>query len=288
MAGKFGVIGFGTMGSEIGLLAACAGDNVVVLDRFLDDNDRALKRLAQTLRRQSRNGNFFAGEAIATDDGRDEIISRISFTDTESGLEGCGFIVEAAPEDVKLKHEILSAVAGQVGETAIIASNTSSISITEIASAVSHPDRVVGMHFFNPPVQMDLVEVIPGLSTSEAVLEQAEQMALRLGKKAIRVRETPGFVVNRILLAMMVEAISLAESGISSMEDIDEAMRLGAGWPMGPFRLADLVGLDVIDHACQGIYSELGDPKFKPPVLLRRYVRAGRLGRKTRHGFYKY
>ena len=160
----------------------------------------------------------------------------------------------------------------------MLATNTSSISITEIAAVVQHPSAWSECAFFNPPTQMKLVEIIPGLSTSEASANQAAELAEQMGRRTIRVRETPGFVVNRVLIAMLNEAITLYEEGVASIEDIDEAMKLGAGMPLGPFKLADLVGLDVIEHAADVIHRELGRDKFHPPFTLRQHVRAGRLG----------
>jgi 3-hydroxybutyryl-CoA dehydrogenase len=157
-----------------------------------------------------------------------------------------------------------------------------------VARSVDPVGRLVGMHFFNPPSVMQLVEVIPGLNTDEATVIAALDLAKRLGKRGIRVKETPGFIVNRVLTAMMNEAITIYEEGVASLEDIDDAMRLGANFPLGPFKLCDLVGLDTYNHACETIYTELGRDKFRPPFTLKQHLRAGRLGRKTRHGFYKY
>lgn len=288
MVKQLGVVGFGAMGSEIGLLAACAGIDVVAYDSFLTDREKAIKRLVLTLKRMKRDENFFVAAEIAEDAGRDAIIQRISFADDVSGLAACEVVVEAAPEKLEIKQALFLEVAGHVSEDTILASNTSSISISAIAASVPNPARVVGLHFFNPPVIMNLVEVIPGLQTSAEVVDRTCLFAETLGKKTIRVKETPGFVVNRILLALMVEAMVLAQEGIASFEDIDEAMRMGTGMPMGPFKLADFVGLDVVEHSLESIYQERGDAKFRPPFLLKQHVRAGRLGRKTRHGFYKY
>lgn len=288
MVKQLGVVGFGAMGSEIGLLAACAGIDVVAYDGFLTDREKAIKRLVLTLKRMKRDENFFVAAEIAEEAGRDAIIQRISFADGINGLAGCEVVIEAVPEKLEIKQAVFASLAEHVSGETILASNTSSISITGIAASVTNPERVIGLHFFNPPVLMNLVEVIPGLATSNEVVDATCNLGKALGKKAIRVKETPGFVVNRILLALMVEAMVLAQEGISSFEDIDEAMRLGTGMPMGPFKLADFVGLDVVEHSLESIYEERGDDKFRPPFLLKQHVRAGRLGRKTRHGFYKY
>jgi 3-hydroxybutyryl-CoA dehydrogenase len=288
MPAHLGVVGFGAMGSEIALLGACAGLKVTAFDKFPEALEKGTIRLARVLKLLSRDQKFFAADRIADDAGREAVLSGLATTSELSGLAGCDFIIEAAPEIPELKQSILTELCSLVSAEAIIASNTSSISITELASATSCPERVVGMHFFNPPTAMGLVEVIPGEATAEDAVGAATELAKQLGKRPVRVRETPGFVVNRVLLAMMTEAIRLAEDEVASIPDIDEAMKLGAGFPMGPFKLADLVGLDVIEHACDSIYRGLDDPKFRPPELLRQRVRDGHLGRKTREGFYKY
>ena len=287
MAEKLGVIGFGTMGSEIALLGACAGMDVVAYDMFPEVLEANLTRLGKVIRMLARDPKFFAG-TVADDAGQKAAIARISTATQLSALAGCTAVIEAAPEDVKLKQQIFRELAGHCGPDALLATNTSSISITEVASVVDNPGRVVGMHFFNPPREMHLVEVVPGLQTSEETVARAMALATALGKKGIRVKETAGFIVNRILMAMMNEAITLYEEGVGTIEDIDEAMKLGANFPLGPFKLADLVGLDVYTHACDVVYRELGNDKFRPPYTLRQYVRAGRLGRKTKQGFYKY
>lgn len=288
MGTALGVVGFGTMGSEIALLGACAQMPVTAYDAFPEMFEQNLKRLGKVLRMLARDAKFFAAEAIADDEGRQQVLARISTTETLADLSGCDCVIEAAPEKLELKHELLRQLEQFCAADALLASNTSSISITELAAPLSQPARLVGMHFFNPPAMMQLVEVIPGLDTSEQSVERAVALAEALGRRAIRVKETPGFVVNRVLLAMMIEAITLHEEGIATIEDIDEAMKLGAGMPMGPFKLADLVGLDTIHRACEVIHGELGRDKFRPPFSLSQHVRAGRLGRKTRRGFYEY
>jgi 3-hydroxybutyryl-CoA dehydrogenase len=288
MEGKLGVIGFGTMGSEIALLGACAGMAVEVYEPIAEVVGRNSKRLAKVAKMLARDTKFFAAKQLADDAGRDGVLARLSYHTSLDGLAGCTAVIEAVPESFELKHRIFSDLAAHVGEDALLATNTSSISITELGAKLPAPERFVGMHFFNPPSAMQLVEVVPGVHTSEEVVGRAFGLSKALGKKPIRVKETPGFVVNRVLVAMMNEAIALHEEGIADIHDIDEAMKLGAGFPVGPFKLADLVGLDVLEHASKVIYDELGHPKFRPPQSLKKLVRAGRLGRKTRHGFYKY
>ncbi|MBN2083478.1 3-hydroxyacyl-CoA dehydrogenase family protein [bacterium] len=288
MGKRLGVIGFGTMGSEIALLGACAGMDVTAYDAFPEMFDTNLPRLGKVLRVLGRDPKFFAAEAIAEDAGREAVLGRLATTAELADLGGCEVVIEAAPENIELKYKLFGQLSELLAEDALVASNTSSISITEVAAAINNPARFVGMHFFNPPSAMKLVEVIPGLGTSEETIAATLALAKELGKKPIRVKETPGFVVNRVLLAMMNEAITLYEEGVASIEDIDEAMKLGAGMPLGPFKLADLVGLDTIHHASEVIYKELGRDKFRPPFALTQHVRAGRLGRKTRRGFYRY
>lgn len=289
MSMRLGVVGFGTMGCEIALLGALAGREVSAYDAFPEVFEMNLKRLGKVLRMLSRDTKFFAAKAIADDNGRQTVLERITTTSELSDFAECSQVIEAAPELVELKRELFSDLSEICAPEVLISSNTSSISITELSSFTkAHPERVVGMHFFNPPTSMKLVEVIPGLVSADSMVDAAVELASELGRTPIRVKETPGFVVNRVLLAMMVEAICLYEGSVASIEDIDTAMKLGAGMPLGPFKLADLVGLDTIHHALEVLYSELGDEKFKPPFALSQHVRADRLGRKTRHGFYKY
>jgi 3-hydroxybutyryl-CoA dehydrogenase len=285
---QLGVVGFGTMGSEIALLAACAGYDVLAVTRDPGRFDAARTRLGKQLRLLARDEKFFAAQAITDDAAREGVLGRLARVEELAALADCSVVIESAAEDPGVKSGIFADLGRICGPAALLATNTSSISITQLAAATSGPERVVGMHFFNPPVMMGLVEVIPGLQTSDAAAQQALELAAEFGKKGIRVKETPGFVVNRILLAMINEAMTLRDEGIATVEDIDEAMKLGAGFPLGPFRLADLVGLDVYMHTCESIHRERGDPKWAPPFSLKQMVRAGKLGRKARHGFYKY
>jgi 3-hydroxybutyryl-CoA dehydrogenase len=288
MEGRLGVVGFGTMGSEIALLGACAGMPVTAHDPFPAVVEAGMKRLGKVVRMLARDERFFAPAAVADDAARTATLGMITIAPDLAGLADCDIVIEAAPEKMELKRNIFQQLCAHCREDALLATNTSSISITEVAAAATHPERVVGMHFFNPPTAMQLIEVIPGLYTSEAVTLRALELSKALGKKGIRVKETPGFIVNRVLTAMMNEAITVLEEGIASAEDIDEALKLGAGFPLGAFKLCDLVGLDVYLHACESIHNELGRDKFRPPYLLRQYVRAGKLGRKSKQGFYKY
>lgn len=282
-----GVVGFGTMGSEIALLGACSGLDVLVSTRDAAQVAAGKARLGKLLRLASRDEKFFATAAVADDAAREATLARIQPAEL-TGFGACDYVVESAPEELELKRGIFDRLAAVCRPDCILASNTSSISISALAEGLHGPQRVVGMHFFNPPVQMALVEVIPGAQTDEASVQAALDFSARLGKRGIRVTETPGFVVNRVLIAMMNEAIRLLDEGAAGLQDIDDAMRLGAGFPLGPFKLADLVGLDVYLHTCESIYEQTGREAFKPSERLREMVSRGELGRKSRQGFYKY
>ena len=276
---KVGIAGFGTMGSEIALLAAAAGYDVAVYEIVPEVIERNLKRLPKVLRVMNRE----AGE-----EERAAVMARINAQTDPSALVDCDLVIEAVLERLDLKMEILAKLGHELKDGAIIATNTSSFGVTELAAASGRPGAFVGMHFFNPPSQMQLVEVVPGLLTSEETRDAAVAFVQKLGKKPVVVKETPGYIVNRVLVAMAIEAMSLVEHGVGTVKEVDDALRLGAGWPLGPFKLMDLVGLDVFLQACQSIYAELGDSKFRPPQMLKQHVSAGLLGRKTKHGFYKY
>ncbi|MEZ5339331.1 MAG: 3-hydroxyacyl-CoA dehydrogenase family protein [bacterium] len=283
-----GVIGFGLMGSEIALLGAMAGYEVTAVARDVEKMQPVITRLGKVLRMLSRDEKHFAQAELATDEGRQAIIERIHPATELASLADCGFVIESAPELLELKHAIFSELAGICSADCVLATNTSSYGITQIAAATDCQERVIGMHFFNPPTAMALVEVIPGLNTAEETISRTEELAKAMGKTSIRVKETPGFIVNRVLTAMMNEAMNLYEEGAASIEDIDTAMKLGAGFPLGPFRLADLVGLDTYQHTCDSIYRETGRQHFMTPRTVKQYVKGGRLGRKNRSGFHKY
>jgi len=276
---KVGVAGFGTMGSEIALVAAAAGYEVAVYEIVPEVIERNLKRLSKVLRMMNREDS---------EEQRAQAISRIEAGTDFSALADCDLIIEAVLEEIELKKQVFARLGKEAKEDAILATNTSSFGVTELASASGRPERFLGLHFFNPPSQMQLVEVVPGLLTNDDVRETVVAFVQKLGKKPVVVKETPGYIVNRVLVAMAVEAMSLVEQGAGTVKEVDDALRLGAGWPLGPFKLMDLVGLDVFLHACDAIYRELGDAKFRPPQVLKRYVSAGLLGRKTKQGFYKY
>ena len=283
---RVAIIGFGTMGSGIAQVVAQAGYEVIARD-VADD---LLKRGLDLI----KSGPFGLEKAIErgkiTREQAEAILSRIKVTtDLAAAVKDVDFVIEAAFENLDLKKKIFREVDELAPPHAIIASNTSTLSITALASATKRPEKVAGMHFFNPAQVMRLVEVVRGLQTSDETVEVVKGFAQKLGKTPIIVnKDVPGFVANRIGFAAILEAIRLYEEGVASAQDIDTAMKLGYNWPMGPLELADLIGLDVLLDANESIYAETRDQKYNPPVILRQMVRAGWLGRKTKRGFYTY
>jgi 3-hydroxybutyryl-CoA dehydrogenase len=277
-----GVIGAGQMGRGIAQLAASRGLGVTLVDVGRDVAERGRTTIAQQLAR-------LAGKQKITEAERDQTLARIRSADLYAGdLEAVDFVVEAATESFEVKREIFEALDRACRGGVILATNTSSISITAIGSVVKRPDRVIGMHFMNPPPLMKLVEIIRGLPTSDATFETTRALAERLGKETVSSRDIPGFIVNRILMPMLNEACFALFEGIASVEDIDKAVNLGLNHPMGPFTLMDLIGLDTSLAILEVMHRELGDPKYRPCPLLRQYVAAGWLGRKSNRGFYTY
>ncbi|MGB9959406.1 MAG: 3-hydroxyacyl-CoA dehydrogenase family protein [Candidatus Bathyarchaeales archaeon] len=283
---KIGVIGFGTMGSGIAQTFAQAGYEVIARDV----SNNLLKRGLEMI----KNGPFGLIKAIQmgkiTKEQAESIISKITVTtDLAEAIRDVDFVVEAISEKLDEKRKLFAEIDAWAPRDAIIVSNTSTLSITAMASATSRPEKVAGMHFFNPPQVMKLVEIIRGVLTSNETIEVIKELAEKLGKTPIVVnRDIPGFVANRIGFAGMLEAIRLFEENIASLREIDNAMKLGYNWPMGPIELADLVGLDVVLDISKSIYEETGDPKYNPPIILKQMVRAGLYGRKTGRGFYTY
>ena len=277
-----GVIGAGQMGRGIAQLAAARGLAVTLVDVGRDVAERGRSTIAQQLAR-------LAGKQKITEAERDQTLARIHSADLYAGdLEQVDFVVEAATESYETKRDIFLALDQACRGGVILATNTSSISITGIGAVVKRPDRVIGMHFMNPPPLMKLVEIIRGLPTSDATYETTRALADRLGKETVVSRDIPGFIVNRILLPMLNEACFALFEGIASIEDIDKAVNLGLNHPMGPFSLMDLIGLDTSLAILEVLHRELGDPKYRPCPLLRQYVAAGWLGRKAGRGFYPY
>ncbi|HET6146941.1 MAG TPA: 3-hydroxyacyl-CoA dehydrogenase NAD-binding domain-containing protein [Polyangia bacterium] len=279
---RLAVIGAGQMGRGIAQLAACRGLAVILVDSARDVADRGRSTVADQLQ-------LLVEKKKLTVEERDAALARIHPADIYGGdLEGADFVIEAATESFDTKSEIFSALDQACRPGVILATNTSSISITAIGAAVTRPDRVIGMHFMNPPPLMKLVEIIRGLPTSEATYEATRALAERLGKTTVLSRDIPGFVVNRILMPMLNEACFALYEGIAVEKDIDVAIQLGLNHPMGPCALMDLIGLDTTLAILEVLHRELGDPKYRPCPLLRQYVAAGWLGRKTGRGFYQY
>ena len=276
------VVGAGTMGTGIAHVFALHGDDVTLIDVEEGRLDAATDTIAQNLTRQVEKDTIEAGD-------REAALDRIATTtDTASGVQGIDLAVEAVPESQDLKADVFGDLDEHAPDGAILASNTSSISITWIAAQTERPERVIGMHFFNPVPVMTLVEVVRGQRTTDHTFETVSAVAEDLGKKPVEVEDYPGFVSNRILMPMINEAIFCVMEGVADPDDIDTVMKLGMNHPMGPLTLADFIGLDVCLHILEVLHDELGDDKYRPCPLLRRKVTAGQLGRKTGEGFFTY
>lgn len=275
-----GVIGAGTMGGGIAEAAAQVG-RVVLVDVDQARAEAGLKAIEKRLNRQVEKERIDAAT-------RDEILSRITPTGELHDLKDVDVVVEAALEDLEVKKELFATLGTICSKDCILGTNTSALSITAIAAQVPEPERVIGIHFFNPATVMKLVEVVRTPFTSQACLDKVNSFVESLGKTPVLVEESPGFVVNRLLIPMINEAVFLLSEGVASAEDIDTAMRLGANHPMGPLALADLVGLDICLAIMETLHEELGEDKYRPAPLLSKMVRAGRLGRKTKMGFFDY
>jgi 3-hydroxybutyryl-CoA dehydrogenase len=276
-----GIIGAGTMGNGIAQACAVAGLNAVMQDISDTALERGMKTLGGSLDRLVKKGSL-------TEAGRAEVLARVRTTRDPAELAVADLVIEAATENEALKVKILQQVDGLLKPETIIATNTSSISITKLAAATRWPERFVGMHFFNPVPVMALVEIIRGLRTAEQTVDAVTELARRLGKTPIGVKNSAGFVVNRILCPMINEAIFALQDGLASAEEIDAGMKLGCNHPIGPLALCDLIGLDVELAVMEVLYNGFNDSKYRPAPLLREMVDAGLLGRKTGRGFYTY
>lgn len=276
-----GVIGAGLMGSGIAQVCAVAGLKVVLRDLNEAALAKGVQAISASLDRAVAKGKMSAAE-------KESALASISAHTDIGALARADFIIEAATENVDIKLAILKEVEAVAKPEAVIASNTSSVSITKLAAALSRPERLIGMHFFNPVPMMSLVEIIRGIQTSDSSFAATDALAREIGKTPISVRNAPGFVVNRILVPMMNEAIFVLQEGLATREDIDLGMRLGTGQPMGPLALCDLVGLDTLLSVLKVFYHDFNDPKYRPAPLLQEMVDAGYLGRKSGRGFYEY
>lgn len=278
---SLGVVGAGQMGGGIAQVAAAAGIDVVLVDATLELATKGKARVADVLAKLVAKGKL---EPAA----RDGIVERLHPAADFAAFAGCDVVVEAAPENERLKLEMFGKLDKETRPDAILASNTSSISITKLASVTRRPDKVIGLHFMNPVPLMKLVEIVRGLATSDDTYQTATKLAERFGKTTIGARDIPGFIVNRVLIPLLNEACYGLFEGLGTAEDIDKGCKLGLNHPMGPLELADLIGLDTVLAIAEVLHKELGDDKYRPCPLLRQYVAAGWLGRKVGRGFYKY
>ena len=278
---KIGIIGAGQMGNGIAQVIALAGYNVAINDLKKEAYERALETIDASMGRQIAKG-------VIKDDERAKALARISFAPTLEAFSDCDLVIEAATEDEELKHKIFAALCPHLKPTAMLASNTSSISITRLAATTDRPEDFIGMHFMNPVPRMELVELIRGIATEDETFATAKAFVESLGKITAVAEDFPAFIVNRILLPMINEAVYTLYEGVGTVEAIDKAMKLGAHHPMGPLELADFIGLDTCLSVLQVLYEGLSDSKYRPCPLLVKYVEAGWLGRKTKRGFYDY
>ncbi len=276
-----GIVGCGQMGAGIAEVAAKAGLEVMICEVNDEIMTRGLDKLQKSLAKAVERGKLAEEDMIAA-------LTRISGTVNTEDLADCDIVIEAVFEDLDVKRAVFAKLDQLVKPEAILATNTSSISIAAIATATQRGDKVIGMHFFNPVPVMALVEYVPSILTSQETIDAVSALGEKLGKTGVLAKDTPGFIVNRLLVAYLLDAIRVYEQGLASREDIDNAMKLGAAHPMGPLTLADFIGLDVIKQVAQVFFEEYGEPRYSSPPLLTRMVSAGLLGRKSGRGFYDY
>ena len=278
---KVVVIGSGAMGTGIAQVALQAGYSVTLQDISQAQMDKAGVNIQKQLNRNVEKGRMTAEE-------KDAALARLTLSDAPEALKQADLVIEAAAENAEIKMNIFREVCSLCSDTCILATNTSSISITKLSGAVTHPERFIGMHFFNPVPVMKLLELVRGLGTSEETIQNAKEIGERLSKVIIVSADSAGFIVNRLLDPMINEAFDLIERGVGTPEDIDKGCKYGLNWPMGPCELIDMAGIDIELAVMETIYADTGDSKYRPSPLLRRMVEAGRLGRKTGKGFYDY
>jgi len=278
---KIGVLGAGTMGAGIAQVSVEAGYSVVLIDVVPEIVEKAIKGLNKAWGKAVEKGKKTADDVSAYN-------ALLTSSTDINDFKDVDIVIEAIIENIDVKKKVQKQLGEICKAETILATNTSALSITEIAAATNRPDKVLGMHFFNPVVMMKLVEVIPGAVTTSDVVEAVMEMSKKIGKEPVLAKESPGFIVNRILVPYINEAAMVFQEGIASAEEIDKAMKLGAGMPMGPLALADLVGIDIVLAVCEFFWKEFGDSKYRPSLAFRQKVRAGHLGMKTGKGFYNY
>jgi len=278
---KIGVVGAGVMGHGIAEVLAYSGFNVVLKDINMELVNKGMRNIEAILQERVDQGKMKLEE-------KEEIMGRITPTESYEEFKDVDVVIEAVPEKMNVKEKVFKELDAVCPPQTILATNTSSLPISAIASTTKRPRQVIGMHFFNPAYKMKLVEVVPGMDTSRETIDTIVDLAERCRKIPIVVKESPGFLVNRLLIPVLIEAIRALEENVASPRDIDLAMKAGAGFPMGPFELADMIGLDICLEVAESLHQEFGDPRFAPPPRLRNMVKAGRLGKKVGRGFYEY
>jgi 3-hydroxybutyryl-CoA dehydrogenase len=278
---RVGVVGLGTMGAGIAQLCVQAGVPTIACEASADLAERGRARIEKQLARAVDKGSLTAAE-------RESTLALLQPSADVDALAGCDLVIEAVFESLDVKHELFRRIERVAGTDTVLATNTSALSVTRIAGAVEHPERVVGMHFFNPAPVLPLVEIVRAETTDAAAFDTAYAFAQRLGKDPIACADAPGFVVNRILIPVLNDAVRVLDEGVASPSDIDKGMRLGTNWPIGPLALIDLIGIDVYVHVCEALWGAFREPRFAPPPTLVRMLEAGRLGRKSGRGFFEY